>query len=202
MLPKVAVVVVISRQNSNPKWVEKAIRSIKDQYYNFVQIILIDNNDKSLSIGAAWNTAINQCEKDVKWILFVGDDDYLSPDYLFSLIMHAEHSIAKEKRTVNISTYLTMFKEKQIDDKPHIYLEQRELIVTGLWNLEYLKANPVNEELENKVDTEMFDRMKDLGWKQEVLYWHYGYFYRVHEEQVSGYKKLAGKAHIKLKRGK
>lgn len=202
MLPKVAIAIVISRQKTHPHWVEKAIRSAQEQYYTSTQLILIDNNDNTKTIGQCFNLAVQKCDEDVKWIFFLGDDDYISPDYILSLVSYGEHCISKRSNIVNITSYLTMFKEKKIDEKHHIYLEQTELVGTGMWIVKYLKSNPANEDLRKLVDTEMFKRMKKNGWSQEALYWHYGYFYRIHGNQISGEKQLAGKPHIKRKKSK
>jgi len=75
--PLVSVVVVQTRNNV---WVDECIESIEAQTYPRIEFILVDNRDRKMSIGKAFNTGISKSNGD--YVAFVGDDDILHPQYI------------------------------------------------------------------------------------------------------------------------
>lgn len=180
--PLVSIVVIVSRLRTHRDIVKQCFDSIRNQLYPNTEVLTIDNNDKLATIGKCYNDAVKQAKG--KYILFVGDDDYIAPDYLFSLVHLAEHN----PNEVSISSYLIMFNEEGT------YIP-KELIPTGLWRRDYLLANPFAEYLTRFVDSDAFERLKDKGLGTLPAINNYGYFYRVHNNQISG-KKDMGVSHI------
>ena len=177
-MPKVSIVVINSRQLKNPDYLSECFNSLRDQIYPNVEIVVVKNYDKLVTIGKAWNDAIKQCRGD--YILFVGDDDYISPDYVLCLVQGIENSDAS-----HLTTYCTNFSVNGTEVK----YTPKKIIPTGMWKKEYLLENPPCEFLTKYVDVDMINRLKEnKSEKQVVLDWHYGYFYRSHEGQVSGQK--------------
>lgn len=179
--PLVSIVVVNSRLRNNPGYVKNCLDSIREQSYHNIEVIFIDNERRLMTIGKAFNKGVEQAKG--KWILFVGDDDFISRDYVASLVGAGE-------RTENpwITSYLTMF--RQVGEGEPTY-DQRSLVPTGMWKREFLLQFPFREYLTKFVDTEHMDRVELNGYKSVILRHHYGYFYRSHDHQISGAKALS-----------
>lgn len=183
-LPKVSIVVVNSRLKTNPMWVKECYDSLKKQTYKNIEIIVIENFDKLITIGKAYNEGAKKAKG--KYVLYVADDDFISEDYVSTLVSAIEST--EVANAVTVTSYLTMFTTTQSDVKR----EARELIPTGMWLRKYLLKNPFREYLIRYVDTELMNRTKDSGYSQLIAMHSYGYFYRSHPEQVSGYKAFIG----------
>lgn len=190
-LPKVTVVVINSRLKSHPLYVKECFDSIKAQSYPNIQIIVIDNIDKMQTIGRCWNKAVRMAKG--KYILFVGDDDFIAKDYIASLVTIIEDTDLS--KVAGISSYLTMF--HQPGKSPEVMQEPRELIPTGMYLKKYLKKNHFKEYLTKFVDSEFMNRIGEQGDTLLVHRQQYGYFYRSHPTQQSGFKALGG-AHAVL----
>jgi len=183
--PKVTIAVVNSRLKSQPLFVKECYDSLRNQTYPNIQIVIIENYDKLITIGKCFNNAVKRAKG--KYILFVGDDDFITPDYVTTLVDIAENSNIAQ--LVGISSYLTLFSQKEDGT---IRREARELIPTGMWVTKFLRKYPFKEYLTRYIDTELMDRAKELGFNQVVAQHSYGYFYRSHNTQVSGFKSFIG----------
>lgn len=186
--PKVTVVVINSRLKSHPVYVKECFDSIRAQSYSNIQFIVIDNLEKLQTIGRCWNKAVKMAKG--KYILFVGDDDFITKDYIESLVTIIESESIGLTRIAGISSYLTMFHHP--GQSPEIMQEPRELIPTGMYLRKYLKKNPFKEYLTKYVDSEFMNR---IAQQRDTLLMHrqqYGYFYRSHSGQQSGFKVLGG----------
>lgn len=184
--PKVTIAIVNSRMKTDPMMVKQCYDSLRKQTYENIQIVVIENYDKMLTIGKCFNDAARRAKG--KYILFIGDDDFVTDDYVTTLVsMIEDTSVAN---VVGISSYLTLF---SINDKGEMTREPRELIPTGMWNTKWIKKNPFKEYLTRYVDTELMDKARADGNVQLVAAHSYGYFYRAHPQQVSGFKAFAGK---------
>jgi len=193
--PKVTIVVVNSRLKSHPELVKECYDSIRRQNYKNIQIVVMENTDKLVTIGKCFNDGVRRAKG--KYVLFVGDDDFISDDYVSTLVDIIEKT--EVTKVVGVSSYLTMFHQNK-KTKENIQ-EPRELIPTGMWLKRYLKKNPFKEYLTRFVDSELMQNAKDKGDVLLIARHSYGYFYRSHPNQVSGYKALGG-AHSTLPSGK
>lgn len=182
-LPIVTIVVVNSRGKSNPEMLKMCYDSIRTQVYPNIHPVVIENYDKLITIGKGFNEGAKAAKGE--WVYFLGDDDMLSPDFIQSLIGYVQSPENNGK--VSVTTFLTMFRmtpEGQVTQEP------RELTPTGLWKRDYLLKYPFPEYLTKYVDTDYIENAKARGDHQGVMAWHYGYFYRSHQNQVSGFKAL------------
>ena len=172
-LPKVSFIMVQSRQN---KWVDIAKSSINIQYYPNKEFIVIDNLKKDKSIGKCYNEGAKKATG--MFCLFVGDDDKLAPDYTMSLVLNILYNIINGKKQYGITSHVTAFDDEMEFSTPVL------LYPTGMWNREYLLDNPFDEKLKKKIDTEYYNNGgMDVA---TIVGWNYGYFYRQHDDQVSG----------------
>lgn len=179
-LSRVGIVIVHGRDEN--KWFKDCIDSCKNQAYpNFV-IHVEENLDRKRSIGKCWNDAVTKLQ-DCEYVYFVGDDDFISPDIIYSSAISL--SILRElrdKKHVQCSTYLTM-----VDERGDM-LGYTMRIPTGLWLRQWLVEHPFDETLKNLVDAKHLDKITELGYMRTILAHHFGYYYRQHSSQVTGRK--------------
>lgn len=164
----ISVILINSRGKSHPEWLNLAINSVKKQMVA-CELIIINNLENKKTIGKCWNEGVKLSKGD--WCFFLGDDDFISDDYLFVL-----SNIAKKTKSPMVTSYRTTFREDQQQSFP------QEEIVTGMWKKEYLEKYPFNEELKRGVDREYIDKVKLRGDTHTTAYYHYGYFYRKHND--------------------
>ena len=181
-MPIISIVVVNSRGRKEPKMLQNCFDSIRNQFYYNIETIVVENTDRLITIGKAFNEGVKRAKGE--WVLFLGDDDTITPDYVSSLVAYAY--FGNDAPCVCVSTFLTMFNVvgETISQEP------RELAVTGMWKRDYLLEHPASEYLTKYVDTDMMEQAEARGDRLAVLRWHYGYFYRSHMDQVSGHKGL------------
>jgi len=172
--PSVTIGIVVTRVDKY----EAAIRSAKQQIYpSDIEVFVLDNQEKDLSIGAAYNKLADECEGE--WIMFLGDDDEIVPEYILSLMSLA---LRMDANPVCVTSHCTLYDETS---------EQRhyERIPTGMWKKSYIMEKRFNEDMPKYVDSEFFDRAnKDEDVDILLCAWQAGYFYQQHKENVSGNK--------------
>ena len=180
--PKITVGIVKGRDNED--WLNKAIASVDSQVYRSfkeLELIVIDNVDRKKTIGKCFNEIAEQATGE--WVFYLGDDDHIVGEYLLSLIVRLNQTYlyCGKKEIVNVISFTTKF------DKKSKYLSSKS--PTGMWLKEYVMNNPFDETLKKFVDTEMFKRL-DLSERYfpTVASHQYGYFYRQHDDNVSGNK--------------
>lgn len=164
-LASISVVIVDSRGDDHPDWVQRAVETVERQTHP-VELVVVPNRNKKLTIGAAFNQGARQATSD--WVLFLGDDDYLSEDYCAAL----SHFMDREPYATRVTTLMTVFN----DEKSTIM--QREC--TGALRRSELTAHPFNEALTRGIDREYMEELEKRGGISIVIRYHYGYFYRHH----------------------
>jgi len=165
----ISVVMIDSRSKIHSDWVQIAVSSVKNQTVK-CELIVVNNTDRKKSIGKCFNEGVKQSAGE--WVFFLGDDDYITDDYLATI----EYNIKKHSKLnmVAIATFMTVFdneKDEALKRAP-----------TGAIKREYLLKHPFNEELEKGVDREWFDNMAGRGDLQVVIPYHFGYYYRQHDD--------------------
>lgn len=180
-LPIISIIVANTRLGTNPDMVKRCYDSLKVQSYPNIEIIVIENYNREYTLGKCWNDGIRKAKGD--WLFFIGDDDFISPDYINTL---AVASLSTEKDICQITTYLTMFRETAHND----IKESKALIPTGMWRKSYLLEYPPLENKNKFVDTVMMSEIPNNGYRAIILDYHYGYYYRSHTLQTSGMKLM------------
>lgn len=173
--PLVSVVVVDSRSKTNKDWVDMCLLSIARQTYKNIEIIKIDNTDKKMSIGAAFNRGKSKASGE--WILFVGDDDYIAGDYVAVLIENIKSLSEAGRKVTGISTYQTIFNEET--------RYASALPVMGMFDAEYLKEHDFDESLSVRVDHHFIMDAVNSGETIFVVSHNFGYFHRKHDKNTS-----------------
>ena len=180
-LPTVTVGIVKTRN----KYLPELLHSLRMQQYP-IEIKILDNTDKSKSIGACFNELADNCTTD--WIVYVGDDDWLAEGYIRNVMEAYINRAYKYPDTVGLTTSTIAFDEtgkQMMTPAPS----------TGFWRAEYIRAERFDETLVRQVDTEFFarkvKRVKSPTSIQNYV-WISGYFYRQHSNNISGNKFTEG----------
>jgi len=178
--PAISVIIVDSRSHIHPKWVEKAIDSVKNQSFKDLELIVLDNKDRKSTIGKMDNQGVEVAEGD--WVYFLGDDDFVSIDYFGSLYSFIDKYADED--TVACTTYTTFF-----DDEKKV-MSINANTPMGAFRREYLLENKFNEDIKRFVDVDIYKRLDKQKKKAKVCRWHFGYYYRQHGDNVSGRKNI------------
>jgi glycosyltransferase involved in cell wall biosynthesis len=171
----ISVVMINSRSDIHPDWVQLAKDSVAKQTVE-TELIVINNTDRKKTVGECWNEGVKKTKYDL--VFFLGDDDWLTMDYLSVLLQYA---MVNPNYTF-YTTYMTAF-----DDKTKVYTALPR-ICTGMWRKEYLLKYPFNEKLKKGIDREYIQEMQKRGDIGFTINHFYGYYYRKHDDY-----SLAGK---------
>jgi glycosyltransferase involved in cell wall biosynthesis len=175
IFPSVTVGIVVTREDQY----ERAVTSVKRQIYpGELDIHVLDNTEKKLSIGAAYNEIAEKA--DGEWVMYLGDDDEIVPEYLLSLMIFALQMGANNP--VCSTSHCTLYNAKE--DVRHY-----ERIPTGMWRKDYVLDKRFDEDLVRYVDTDFLTRAgKDEEVSVLLAAWNFGYFYFQHDDNISGNK--------------
>lgn len=165
----ISVVIIDSRSDKHPDWVQNAIHSVQRQTVE-CELIVIDNIGRKKTIGQCWNEGVLKASNN--YILFLGDDDWLSSDYCSTLIQYALAYPGYVMWTTNMIAF---------DEETKLYAPIQR-ICTGMWAKQYLLAYPFNEKLEKGIDREYIEEMKKRGDVGFSINHHFGYYYRKHND--------------------
>ena len=179
--PVLSVVIIDSRSKQHPKWVEECIDSVKNQSLSNLELIVLDNRERFFTAGRMRNQGLQEATAD--WVLFVDDDDFISPDYCTSLAVFIQGAPDDVKIC---STYSTFFKETTKEKT------RKEKAPLGAYNREYFLEHPFKEHLNKYVDVNALEDLKKDGFRMTTCPYHFGYYYRSHDGQISGKKHVTG----------
>lgn len=169
MQTEVTVGIIDSRSKEHPDWVQTAINSVKKSCEIYpVKLVVIDNRDRKKTIGYCHNKFVQ--EADTEWVFLLDDDDWISPDIIATTLYHAK----KHPNCVLVNTYMTVFTKDNYATIPRHH--------KGLIKREYLLKHPFDETLTNGVDRAWFDQYKMRGDFGVLVPYHYGYYYRQHDD--------------------
>lgn len=167
---KISVVVIDSRSHQHPDWVQTCKGSILNQTRPVDELIVVDNTDRSKTIGKCWNEAVADAEGD--WVFFVGDDCFIARDCVQVMLNHADDKINC------VTTFMTMFDEKKYK------VVQRPC--TGMWKRDYLLKYPFNETLDKGIDREYYEEAVKRGDAYHLIPYYFGHYDRRHDDHRSG----------------
>jgi glycosyltransferase involved in cell wall biosynthesis len=172
--PLLSIVVVDSRSDVHPEWVEQCYQSLQAQTVP-VDVIFIDNVGRTKTIGECFNAGVSLAKCD--WVAFVGDDDFVAPEYAEFLERWIYSNRVQESKIVNVATYMTTWNEATPEYKKFLTRQS-----TGAWKKEYLLKYPFNEKLEKGIDREYIEEMVKRGDQSLIIEYFFGYFYRRHDD--------------------
>ncbi len=174
--PKVDIVVVIGRKKT--KWYQEMLASVQHQYYDNLGYIEVENQNRDKSIGKCLNIGINS--SSAEFILFLGDDDIISSDYIASCIAFWQFN----KSVFGIEAVQIGSGVTHIDSESLITGYKQES-PCGMWKRDWLIKNQFNEDLPKLEDVDLMNRADQSGAKRIFMDFHFGYLYRQHHDQNS-----------------
>ena len=169
----VSIGIINSRGAAHGDWVHQSIQSALHQNIP-VDVITLNNMERQRTIGECWNIMVKEAKCD--WILFLGDDDFISHDLCELLYRWANSDQVKNGRTVCVTTNMTAFEDET--GKKTALARQH----TGMWKREYLLKHPFNEKLTKGIDREYIEETLKRGDFVTIVEYFYGYFYRKHSD--------------------
>ncbi|MGV8131632.1 MAG: glycosyltransferase [Candidatus Pacearchaeota archaeon] len=175
---KLSFLVIDSRSDVHSNWVNACIQSLmsmdKNNLSEEFEIVIVPNLGRTMTIGEAWNKGVQECTGD--WIVFIGDDDYVAPDYAETLDKWIRSEQVQKSNIVNVATYMYAFNEEDGNSFPMTRQS------TGAWKKDYLLKHPFNEKLKKGIDREYVEEMIKRGDLSLIITYYFGYFYRRHND--------------------
>lgn len=171
--PLVSIIIIDSRSENHPDWVQTAYQSAITQNMP-VEVIMVHNTDLSRTIGQCWNDAVKKATTD--YCFFLGDDDYIVFSHCEMLYRWFNSEQIINTRVQNISSYMTAFEEET--GKKTALARQN----TGMWKKDYLLKYPFNETLKKGIDREYIEETLKRGDLCTIIEYDFSYFYRKHSD--------------------
>lgn len=172
----ISAIIVDSRGDIHPDWVQTAIQSIRDQFRPLDEVIVIENRKRDKTIGECYNLAVQQAEGD--YVIFLDDDDWWARDY--SMILE-QYAIA-EPNHIAWTTCMMAYNDIEGDIKRGTAFPLYDRIHRGLWRKDYLLKYPYDEKLKKGIDRVHIEETKKRGDRIFATMHNYGYYYRKHND--------------------
>jgi len=174
----ITVGIIDSRSKINQNWVEQCISSIQSSIYRDIELIVVDNTEKKYTIAKCRNKIAKLSKAD--WVLYIDDDDYISPEYIAGIVDFINKSDTEDLVMVTTSSIFVYEDTQELRDESPI----------GCWKRTFLLENPFDEGLLKYEDIDLLERAKSKGLKTAKLKHLAGYFYRQHDTMNSSRKLM------------
>lgn len=172
--PLLSFIVVDSRSDVHPDWVEQCIHSLQNLEFQDYEVVVVNNLGRPMTIGKAFNEGVKAAKG--RWCVFVGDDDLVEADYASVLARFIKYAEENNPKIVNVATYMTAFEE---ETGHHIFLSRQS---TGAFPREYLLKYPFNETLLKGIDREYIEEVQKRNDLLLIVKYYCGYYYRRHQD--------------------
>jgi len=172
----ISAVIVDSRGDIHPEWVEMAVQSIKDQFRLPDEVVMVENRDRSKTIGECYNLAVKQAKGD--YIVFLDDDDWWARDYIQLLETYA----INEPNYIAWTTWMMAYNDYDNDPNRGKFSPLVDRIHRGLWKRDYLLKYPYDETLPKGIDRVHIEEVRKRGDRILALKHYFGYYYRKHSD--------------------
>lgn len=182
-LPLKVDVCMIQIRPDDHEWVAEAKRCVSEQSYAHLGFLVVDNLDRSLSIGAAWNACVAQSDADL--LLFLGDDDGMTPDLVECMVNGWRHMQPQAPNLVHLTTHCTVM-NAQASLTAHLQVPH-----TGMFLRRFLVDHPFDEAITRHVGASKVNAVhvagKELAQPMSMaIIHHYGYLWRQHPWMNNG----------------
>lgn len=177
-------VLMIRVRNTDHPWVREAFESVGQQSYPHLGILEVDNTDRELSIGQAWNAMVQASDADL--VLPFGDDDAMTSDLITCMVDGWKHCRTKAPNLVRLTTNCTVF-----DTETGLSGVAAGIEHTGMFLRQFLLDSPFDETLPKGVGVDKslaIERaQRSLGQPMSMAILHHtGYLFRQHAFMASG----------------
>lgn len=171
--PIVSIIIIDSRSDKHPSWVNQSIESAKNQNVP-VEVIVVDNIGRPKTIGQCWNEGVRLAK--TPFCFFLGDDDYIAYDLIETLYRWMGTQLSRGMNIVCMSSNMTAINDETKNQHPLVRQH------TGMWVRDYLLKHPFNEKLLKGIDREYIEETIKRGELIGLVEYAYSYYYRRHND--------------------
>lgn len=175
-LPRVDVLIVQSRQDT--AWLDAAVASVEQQGYPNTGLWVIDNIDRSLTLGQAWNIGVQASTAEL--VLLLREEDILTADLVDTLITFFDAGRRSTPSLVHVTNFITVLDERtgRTGAAP--------LAHAGMFLRSMLVEQPFSIELDHTAPAEVLARIKQAtsGPVTFGVAHHHGYIWRNHPFRI------------------
>ena len=178
-LPRVDVVMARTRPANDP-WLTASLRSVEQQCYPLTGLWTVDNEDRALHLGEAWNIGVQASSAPL--ILLLREEDMLTADLVQSLVTFWLTGRKQMPTLRHVTSYITVLDEQTgrtgSAPLPH----------AGMFERETLLANPFDATLDHHVAEHAVRRLAaSVSGSEAVTFGvahHHGYIWRNHAFRI------------------
>jgi len=155
----------------------------RQMYFGEHKTKFLDNRDNKYNVPEGFNELVRNCGTD--WIDLLGDDDWLSKEYVLSCVLAYETALQQgHNDIVCIVSNVTY-----VDGSGKIPPQPTWALSPGLWKTEWLLKHPFDEKVTVNVTANYLETMqKEFGVEPFHAFWNFGYFYLQGKDNMSGNK--------------
>lgn len=178
-LPRVDVVLARTRAEDDP-WVKAAIRSVEQQRYPNTGLWTVNNEDRALNIGEAWNVGVAASTAEL--ILILREEDMLTADLVQTLVTFYLSGKPQQPTLCHVTGYMTILDEQtgRTGSAP--------LAHAGMFERETLLAHPFDTGMSHHVAEHLVQRLRSSVSGSEAVTFgvahHHGYIWRNHAFRI------------------
>lgn len=178
-LPRVDVVIAQTRSADDP-WLQAAIRSVEQQQYPNTGLWTVDNQDRTLNIGEAWNIGVGASNAPL--ILLLREEDMLTADLVQTLVTFWELGQRDNPGLVHVTSLMTVLDEQsgRMGSAPMAH--------AGMFSRETLLAHPFDQAMSHRVAEHLLQRLHNSAKQSEPVTFgvahHHGYIWRNHAFRI------------------
>lgn len=171
-LPRVDVLVVQMREDT--AWLDAAVASVEQQGYPNTGLWVIDNLDRSLTLGQAWNIGVQSSSAEL--VLLLREEDMLTADLVDTLVTFWHAGRRSTPSLVHVTNWITILDERtgRTGAAP--------LAHAGMFDRSMLVKHPFSAELDHTAPGEVLERIKQVSTGPTTfgVAHHHGYVFRNH----------------------
>lgn len=175
-LPRVDVLIVQSRQDT--AWLDAAVASVEQQSYPNTGLWVIDNLDRSLMLGQAWNIGVQASTAEL--VLLLREEDMLTADLVDTLVTFWHAGKRSTPSLVHVTNFITVLDERtgRTGAAP--------LAHAGMFLRSMLVEQPFSAELDHTAPAEVLARCKQASTGPITfgVAHHHGYIWRNHAFRI------------------
>ena len=175
-LPRVDVLIVQSRQDT--AWLDAAVASVEQQSYPNTGCWVIDNLDRSLMLGQAWNIGVQASTAEL--VLLLREEDMLTADLVDTLVTFWHAGKRSTPSLVHVTNFITVLDERtgRTGAAP--------LAHAGMFQRSMLVEQPFSAELDHTAPAEVLARLKQASTGPITfgVAHHHGYIWRNHAFRI------------------
>lgn len=175
-MPRVDVLIVQTREDTT--WLDAAENSVEQQSYTECGLWVINNRDRSLTLGEAWNIGVQASTAEL--VLLLREEDMLTADLVNTLVTFWLAGKRSTPSLVHVTNFITVLDERtgRMGAAP--------LAHAGMFQRSMLEEQPFSAELDHTAPNEVLERLKQASTGPITfgVAHHHGYIWRNHAFRI------------------